>query len=333
MGSLTDVAGIRVGHSTDREAWTGCTVVLCEEGAVGGVEVRGGAAGTHGLDTLRVFNLVEAVHGVVLTGGSAFGLAAVFGVMQYLEERGIGFETRVAKVPIVAGAVIFDLALGRADRRPDAAMGYEACLQAHGGPLEEGNVGAGTGASVGKLYGMEWAMKSGLGTASRRLVNGAVVGALAVVNAYGDVYHPATGRILAGARHPRTGQFVNMVEAMKAGARRERFGEPAQPPPGGLESTTLVVVATDARLNKVQANKLAQLAHNGLARTIAPVHTFFDGDTVFALATGRQEADFHALGVAAVEAVEEAIVRAVLTSESAAGLPSARSLHAGGLTP
>jgi len=333
--AITDVPGLKVGHATDEEALTGCTVVLCEAGAQGGVEVRGGAAGTQGTDTLRVFNFVQEVHAIVLTGGSAFGLAGLAGVMQALEERGIGFDVGVTKVPIVAGAVIFDLGIGDGRVRPDLAMGRAACEQASTGPVAQGNVGAGTGATVGKLFGLAGAMKGGLGTASLSLAHGVVVGALAVVNAFGDVVDPQTGQILAGARDPQTGRLADTAAQMRQGLTSPRFARPAVRPsptegmteeskPGLLESTTLGVVATNARLTKMETNKVAQVAHNGLARTLRPVHTFFDGDTVFALATGEREEDANVIAWAASEVLAEAVVQAVKAAQTVGGVPAWR---------
>lgn len=318
--TLTAVPGIAVGHATDTTAWTGCTVVLCEAGAVGGVEVRGGAAGTHGTDTLRVFNFVETVHAIVLAGGSAFGLASIAGVMQFLEERGIGLDVGVARVPIVAGAVIFDLSLGDARVRPTALMGRAACEAAQPAPPAQGNVGAGTGATVGKLFGLAHAMKGGFGTAGEELAGGIIVGACAVVNAFGDVVDPCTDRILAGARDPQTGTLANTAARMKKGQISPAFARPASPQRGNpvppLESTTLGVIATNACLTKMQANKVAQMAHQGLARAIRPVHTFFDGDTVFVLATGDVAGDANTIGLAAGDALAAAIVNAVRSAHT-----------------
>ncbi len=308
---ITDVPGLSVGHATDLQAATGCTVVLCERGAVAGVDVRGSAPGTRETDLLRPMTLVERIHAVLLTGGSAFGLAAADGVMRFLEERGVGYDVRVAKVPIVPAAVIFDLAVGSPLVRPDPAMGYAAARAASAGPVEEGTVGAGTGATVGKLGGHATAMKAGVGTWALRLPGDVVVGALAVVNAFGDVLDDRTGQILAGARDPASGRFLDTARALVGGAR----------PAGPATNTTLAVVATNARLTKEQANKLAQLGHDGLARVISPVHTLFDGDTVFALSTGAADADPLALGAAAVEAVAEAVKRAVRLARGLGGIP------------
>lgn len=312
--TMTDVPGIAVGHATDTAAWTGCTVVLCEAGAVGGVAVCGGAAGTHGTDTLRVFNFVETVHAIVLAGGSAFGLASIAGVMQFLEERGVGFDVGVVRVPIVAGAVIFDLSLGDARVRPTASMGRAACEAASSRPPTQGNVGVGAGATVGKLYGPAQAMKGGFGTAGEALAGGIIVAAGAVVNAFGDVVDPHTGAIVAGCRDPRTGHLADTAALMKQGQTSPGFARPA--PGAPLESTTLGVVVTNARLTKMQANKVAQMAQQGLARAVRPAHTFFDGDTVFVLATGEVEGDTNTLGLAAGDVLAEAIVNAVRSAHT-----------------
>lgn len=305
-GKITDVPGIEVGHAQDFTAKTGCTVVIAKKGAVGGVDVRGSAPGTRETDLLKPMNLVERIHAVALCGGSAFGLSAACGVMKYLEEQGIGFDTGVAKVPIVAAAVIFDLAYGDSSIRPDEKMGYEACLNAKSGIIAQGSVGAGTGATVGKILGMKGCMKGGIGTSSIKLPGGIVVGALVVVNAFGDVVEPGTGRIIAGARDPETGEFVDTKKLLLQGYT-------AKAPIGN--NTTIGVVATNGRLTKEQANKVASLAHNGLALTISPVHTMFDGDTIFAMSTGEIESDVNVIGVAAVEAVSRAVVNAVMSAQ------------------
>lgn len=317
-GAITDVPGVEVGQVSDREGWTGCTVVLTPEGAVCGADVRGAAPGTRETDLLDPGRLVERVHAVLLAGGSAFGLDAAAGVVAWLEERGAGFDTGVARVPIVPAAILFDLTVGSPRARPDARMGREACARAGRGRPEEGNAGAGTGATVGKLLGPAQAMKGGVGTASLHLPGGAVVGALVAVNAFGEVLDPWNGVRLAG---PRVGPGCELVppeawlEAGGSGFAARRPGE----------HTTLAVVATDAALDRSGAHRLAQVAHDGLARTVFPAHTAFDGDTVFALSTGRREADPVALAAAAVEVVARATVRAVLRAESLPGLPSARS--------
>jgi L-aminopeptidase/D-esterase-like protein len=315
-GFITDVPGIRVGHYTDRQAATGCTVVLCEAGAMGGVEVRGAAPGTRETDLLRPLHLVETVHAVLLSGGSAFGLDAAAGVMRYLEERGYGFDTGVARVPIVPAAVLFDLALGSSAVRPDAQAGYEACLAATGGPVEEGSVGAGTGATVGKLRGLKWAMKGGLGTASQTIAGGVVVGAVVAVNALGDVLDWRTGEMLAGARKS-DGGFLNSSEAVKGGA--EQDGLP-------FGNTTIGVVATNAGLGKQEANKLAQLACNGYAYAVRPA-SMLDGDALFAVSTGGETGAIDAIGAAGAEVVAEAIVRAIKQADSLCGVPAYRDTN------
>ncbi len=323
MLTLTDVPGIEVGHAQDEEALTGCTVILCRHGAVAGVDQRGGAPGTRETDLLKPVNFVEHVHAVLLTGGSAFGLEAAGGVVRYLEERGIGFNVGVARVPIVPAAVIFDLALGRADRRPDATMGYRAAAAASRQPVAEGNVGAGCGASVGKILGMKQAMKAGVGSAAVRLSGGIVVGALMVVNAFGDVIDPRTGRIVAGARSTRFGPvqvgepggFVDTLELMKTGLGRTLLQFVTR------SNTVIGVVASNARLSKAEATRMAQMAQDGVARTIRPAHTMLDGDTLFALSTGNKRTDLSVLGAVAAEVVAEAILRAVYQARAAGGLP------------
>ena len=317
-GSLTDVDGILVGHFTDSRRPTGCTVVLCEKGAVAGVDVRGGAPGTRETDLLNPINTVQQIYGVVISGGSAFGLDTASGVMRYLDEKGIGFHLGEIVVPIVPAAILFDLNLGDSKIRPTADSGYAACRAATSGPVAEGNVGAGAGATVGKMFGMEFAMKSGLGTASLRAGDsGLIVAALAAVNAAGDVYLPRTGKLLAGARTADGQQLRNSIARIRAGEQVLTAG-------GDQRNTTLALVATNARLSKVQATKVAQMAQDGLARAINPTHTPLDGDTVFALATGTLEAaaDTGTVGALAAEAVGEAIVRAVLQATGIPGYPS-----------
>ena len=319
-GNITDVPGISVGHAEDPQGLTGCTVVLCPEGAVAGGDVRGGAPGTRETDLLRPGQLVEKAHAVLLAGGSAFGLDAAGGVMRFLEERDHGFDTLVAKVPIVPAAVIFDLAIGDPTRRPDAAMGYQACQNARRGRIRQGTVGAGMGATVGKLRGPFGAMKTGVGSYSLRLDGGVVVGAIIVVNAFGDVLDWRTGRILAGARELGTGKFLGTAEAIKGAA------------PSGTaagQNTTIGVVATNAALTKAEVNRVALMAHDGLARSISPVHTMFDGDTIFALSTGGAEGDVSRIGVVAVEVVAEAVRRAVQKAEGAGGYPAQKDLKQG----
>ena len=304
--AITDVPGIHVGHYTDLEAMTGCTVVLCPPaGAVGGVDQRGGSPGTRETDLLRPMHQVQRVHAVLLSGGSAFGLDAASGVVRWLEERGIGFDTRVAKVPIVPAAILFDLGVGSADVRPDAAMGYAACEAATGGAVAEGSVGAGTGCQVGAILGPGRASKAGVGTASVDLGGGLVVGALIAVNAFGDVVDPRSGEILAGARALRGEGFADTLATMKGliGKTILRIADRG--------NTVIGVVATNAKLTKEEANKVAQMAQDGVARTIRPAHTMLDGDTLFAVATGKKRADVNLVGAYAAEVVAEAIVRMV----------------------
>ena len=344
--SLADVPGLRVGHATDEAGITGCTVVLAPGGAVAGVDVRGSAPGTRETDLLRPTALVERIHAVLLAGGSAFGLAAADGVMRWLAEREIGVETGVRPVPVVPAAIIFDLGVGDPRAYPDAAMGYAACEAATrgSGPLE-GSVGAGTGATVGKLVGPGAAMKGGIGTAALRLPDGTVVGALAVTNALGNVVD-GSGAVLAGARDG-SGGFVDVEAGLvvgEPGARSgsavgPRSGSPVGPPAtsgrapqlggGTVEHTTLAVIGTDARLDRAQCRKLAELGHDALAQAIRPVHTMLDGDTVFVLATGASgiaPVDVPAavrLGVAAVRVLRRAIERSVLAATSRGGVPAA----------
>jgi len=318
LNAITDVPGIKVGHATNLEGLTGCTVVLCEGGAIGGVDVRGLAPGTRETDLLRPGNLVERVHGILLSGGSAFGLAAADGVMRYLEERKIGFDVGITVVPIVPAAILFDLSIGDPSIRPDAEMGYAACQNASEGPVSEGNVGAGTGATVGKIFGMARCMKGGLGTASCRS-GGIVVGAIVAVNAFGDVVDPATGRIIAGARRLHGEGFADTVQAMRKFVGRLALG---------LTSTVIGVVATNARLSKAEANVVARMAHDGLARVIRPAHTLFDGDTIFALATGAKRANVAVVGALAADVMAEAIIRGVQQAESIGNILAARDLAA-----
>lgn len=327
--AITDVPGILVGHAHDLEALTGVTVVLASDGAVGGVDVRGGAPGTRETDLLRPENTVQVVHAVALCGGSAFGLAAATGVMRWLREHGIGVEVGVARVPIVPAAVIFDLAAGRADAFPDDAMGYAACAAA-GSEVAEGCVGAGVGALVGKIFGTASAMKTGVGTWSERLPDGTTVGALAVVNAYGDVWEEHGG-IIAGARLPGEPGLADTSQLLRRPGAMAAFGG-AVPPSEG-QNTTIAVVATDATLTKAEVTKLAQMAQDGLARTIRPVHTPFDGDSVFALATGKRlPAHPVILGTVAADVLARAIERAARAATSIGGFLAARDLdrEAGG---
>ena len=320
---ITRVPGIRVGHWTDPVGLTGCTVVLCPPGTMGSGEVRGGAPGTRETDALRPGTLTQEVHAVLLAGGSAFGLAAADGVMRYLEERGLGFDAVVARVPIVPAAVLFDLGVGDPNARPGPAEGEAAC-RAASEEVAEGNVGAGTGATVAKLAGPLRAVKGGLGTAAIE-EDGMIVGALAAVNALGEVLAD-DGSVLAGAREapPDPGRDPGEPEAvadLPPDGRQATLGGEADP---GRTNTTLVVVATNATLSKERAHLLSLAAHEGISTAIRPSHTMWDGDTAFALATGGVEADQRRLEDIAVRAVAEAIRRAVLLAESVPNFPTAR---------
>ncbi|HEX9674784.1 MAG TPA: P1 family peptidase [Anaerolineales bacterium] len=311
------IPGFRIGHATDAEHHTGCTVVLCPEGTIGSADVRGPAPGSRELELTNPSRPIEVIHAVLLTGGSAFGLAAADGVMRYLEEQGVGHWTPLARVPIVPAAVVYDLFLGGGKRRPDAAMGYAACLAASDSPAGEGNLGAGAGVTVGKWGGFEGMMKGGFGTASAsiELQDGGratlLVAAAAVTNCVGDVLNP-DGSLLAGARSPRGGWLVEQDPL-------RRF--PDRPPAALGTNTTLMVIATNARLTKVQANRLAQRTHDGLAVAVRPAHTTHDGDTAFALASGGVEAPFDLVANAAAELVAEAIRNSVRAAASVAGVP------------
>lgn len=313
--SLTDVPGIRVGHATNLEAATGCTVIICPDGTVGGVDQRGGAPGTRETDLLRPMHSVQTVNAIMLSGGSAYGLAAADGVMRYLEEQRIGYKAQNGIiVPIVPAAILFDLTIGRADVRPDAAMGYAACQAATSDAVQQGTIGAGTGCRIGAGMGNELATKGGIGTTSVDLGDGLIVSALIAVNAVGDVINEA-GRIIAGMRHPPDGnQFVGSLSVMRAMSRMVDT-----PAPG---NTVIGVVATNAKLTKEQVNKVAQMAQDGIAQAIRPAHTMYDGDTLFAVATGEISANVNAIGAFAAEVVAKAIRNAVYTATSLAGVRS-----------
>lgn len=311
--AITDVPGVLVGQVHNADALTGCTVLVFPDGAVGGVDVRGSASGTRELETLNAQHLTPAIHAITLAGGSAFGLDAAGGVMQALEEQGIGFATRTARVPLVPAAIVYDLGMGSATLRPDAAMGYAACQAALVGAVAEGNAGAGMGATVGKFFGMNHAMQGGVGTASGQLEQDIWVGALAVCNAFGDVRDPTTGELIAGTRQaPDSMALADTAELLRQGAR-PRVGEGS--------NTTLGVVATNAQLTKPQAQKLAQLAQHGLVRGLSPAHTLFDGDTVFAVSTGSHPADLTRLGIVAADLLAVALARAVQAACQVGGVP------------
>jgi L-aminopeptidase/D-esterase-like protein len=330
-GSITDVEGVKVGHFTETRRPTGCTVLLVEEGAVAGVEVRGGAPGTRETDLLSPLDTVPTVNAILLSGGSAFGLAAADGVSRYLEDKGFGFPAGPVRVPIVPAAILFDLNVGDPSIRPTAESGYKACQAARGGPnarLEQGNVGAGAGATVGKLLGPGRAMKGGFGAASVHLPGGLVVGAMAAVNAGGDVCD-SSGQVLAGARTEDGKRLADVAAMLRRGelpALRSPWGEPGR-------NTTIGVVATNATLTKAEATKVAQMAHDGLARAIRPVHLPSDGDTVFAVATGKKPAVaglYGMIGALAAEVMSAAIVSAILHAKGLPGIPSHRELFPGG---
>ncbi|MTI55026.1 P1 family peptidase [Geosporobacter ferrireducens] len=310
---LTDIEGVKIGHEQDRDGATGCTVILCEEGAVTGVDVRGGAPGTRETDLLDPMNLIEKIHAVLLSGGSAFGLDAAAGIMQFLEEKKIGFDVGVTRVPIVTGAVLFDLMIGDYGIRPDKAMGYKACQNAYDQAYSEGTIGAGTGATIGKYLGMEYAMKGGIGIYCMQ-VGSLQIGAVVAVNCMGDVIDPKTGKIIAGILNEDKSGLGNTEEMMIHNYREQKnlfHG-----------NTTIGAVITNAKLTKAQANKIASIAHNGYARTIRPAHTMVDGDTVFVMATGREEADVNVVGILAVKAVEEAIIRGIQKADDLHNIPA-----------
>lgn len=327
QGAITDVPGIRVGHASDFKALTGCTVILCEKGAVGAVDIRGAATGTREIDALSPHHLVEAIHAILLTGGSAFGLDAAGGVMTFLEERGKGFDVGKTTVPIVPAAVIYDLGIGDFRVRPDHAMGYQACLNASK-QVSEGSVGVGTGATVGKLFGMDRAMKGGVGTSSLRSSRGLVVGALVVVNAFGDVIHPDSHQILAGARNSKKGhQLADSTKWIKRGVMRKRFGV-SDITRSSRFNTTLGVIATNAGLSKKEAHHVARIAHSGLSKVISPFHTTFDGDLLFVLSLGRKKADVNTLGLLGEAALTEAALMAITQADGFGILPAHKDVKA-----
>ncbi len=320
FNAITDIPGIKVGHASDYSGYTGCTVILCGSGAVCGIDVRGSAAGTRQTDALAVNHIVEEVHAVLLCGGSSFGLDAATGVTRFLEEKDIGFNVGAIRIPIVPTAVIFDILFGSPKARPTSEMGYEACRDASE-TVDEGSVGAGTGATVGKLYDMGRAMKGGLGTSSIVMPDGLIVGALAVVNAFGDIIDNATGRIIVGTRKSTDSfDFVNTSDSLKKGVVKKQFG---------LVNTTLGVIATNARFQKREMTKIAQMAQGGLIKTINPVHTTFDGDLVFALSKGEMEADINKVGVLGEFVLSEAIKRAVKKADGFGMVPAFKDITKG----
>jgi L-aminopeptidase/D-esterase-like protein len=318
--TLTAVPGIKVGHFTLAERPTGCTVVLAEAGATAAVDVRGAAPATRETDLLDPVNSVQVAHAIVLSGGSAFGLDSASGVMRYLEEKKIGFAFGRAHVPIVPAAALFDLSIGDGTIRPTADCGYKAASKASTDPVAEGSVGAGAGATIGKADGGTHAMKGGIGSASLELPNGVIVSALVAINAFGDVVDPGTGKVVAGVRKPDGHTFADARTLLRSGAIQ--FG-------GGAQNTTLGIIATNARLSKTDAKRVAQMAHDGYARAIAPVHTPVDGDTIFVLATGSRTgpASVGQIGAIAADVMAAAIVRAAQQATSAAGVPALRDLR------
>ncbi|WNB92927.1 P1 family peptidase [Bacillus sp. NEB1478] len=314
--NITDVPGIKIGNEEDKIGYTGCTVLLLEKGAVCSVEVRGSAPGTRETDLLNPMNLVDRVHGICLAGGSAYGLDAASGVMQYLEKQGIGLDVGVGVVPIVPSAVLFDLPVGDPAARPDQKMGYQAALKAKRGRFPFGNSGAGCGATVGKVAGHHRAMKGGLGSASKVFPNGLIVGALVAVNAVGEIRNE-TGEVIAGARNDQ-GRIRSSIEWM--------LEQPAIPLTAGT-NTTIGIVACNAKLTKSQVSKVASMAHNGLARTIYPVHTLYDGDTIFSLATGDIDASVDLIGTIAADVLAEAVILAVKNAEGIEGFPSSKDVY------
>jgi L-aminopeptidase/D-esterase-like protein len=311
MKGLTDIPGIRVGHASDFDALTGCTAILCEAGAAGGVDIRGSASGTQEIEVLNPGHVTDKVHAILLAGGSAFGLEAAAGVRRYLASQKVGFAFGGQHIPIVPAAILFDLGIGKPGVHPNVAMGEAAAAAATTDPVKEGCVGAGTGATIGKLFGMRRAMKSGIGSWTVTLSGGVLVSALVAVNALGDVRDPA-GKLVAGAR--KAADSSELADSQAEILRGTVIG-------GGGGNTTIGVVATNAKLNKVQANKLAQFASLGVARTIYPVNTMADGDTTFALCLGELQADINTLGVAAAEAMVQSILRAVRLAKTMGGLP------------
>lgn len=315
--SLKEFNGIRIGNAQDKDGGTGCTVIICDKGASAGVDVRGGSPGTRETDLLDPVNLVDKIHGVLLGGGSAFGLDAGAGVMQYLEENDIGFDVQVTKVPIVCGAVLFDLIAGDHKSRPDKEMGYKACLDSEINDVKQGNVGAGTGATVGKLLGTEFSMKGGLGTYAVQ-VGDLKVGAIVAVNCLGDVIDPSTGKIVAG--------LLNETKNSFRGTEKQMLNQYMNKKNLFSGNTTIGTIITNGTFTKAQANKLASMAHNGYARSMRPAHSIFDGDTIFTMATGEIEADINAVGLLAAEVMENAVVNAVLNAESDYGFVASKDM-------
>jgi L-aminopeptidase/D-esterase-like protein len=318
--TLTAIKGIAVGHATLQDAPSGCTVIIPEGGAVAAVDIRGGAPGTYGTDSLNPINLVDRIHGLFFTGGSGFGLSVADGLRRFLKERNIGFDSGRGLIPIIAGAVIFDLGINRSERYPDEALGYAACQTVSSEPVTEGNVGAGLGATVGKLYNLERAMKGGLGSAFVRAESGVEVGALIVVNAFGDIVDPALGRPIAGCRKSdQSNELIDSEREIQRLTKVRAFLDG--------QHTVVGVVATNVKLNKTQLTKVAQMAHDGLARTVYPAHTLYDGDTLFALSCGDMDSvEVSVVGTLAAQMTAQAILRAVRKAHSLGGLPAYNDL-------
>jgi len=317
--SITDIEGVSVGHASDFEGLTGVTVILTPSGMTGGIDISGFATSSRQIDALSASHIVQKVHAICITGGSAYGLDAASGVMDYLEERNSGFDVGVARIPIVPTAAIFDLRVGSAKRRPDKNMGYRACQQATDGKIAEGSVGVGTGATVGKFYGIEQAMKGGVGIAANTLNNGLVVGALVAVNAFGDIKDPISGKILAGARKAKKSmEFADTSWLMRKGVQR---------PIPAFQNTTIGVIVTNAKLTKQNASAVAKIASNGLTKAISPGNTIYDGDIIFTLASGEIEVDYYTVGLMAEEMLIKAIIRGITTATETKGIPSFLSLR------
>ncbi len=327
--SITDIKGILVGQSENKKALTGCTVVICKKGAIGGISQRGGAPGTRETDLLRPMHLVQKIHGILLAGGSAYGLDAAGGVMQYLEERGIGFKAGPTVVPIVPSAILFDLDVGDFSIRPDKSMGYEACINASSDPPKQGNYGAGTGSTVGKILGNKQSMKSGIGTASMQIANGVIIGALVAVNAFGDIIKD--NKIIAGARTVKKGPinigkeayFADTLEVMQSFTGRKILSFASK------QNTIIGVIATNAALSKEEVNYFADAASNGIALSVQPAFTMFDGDTIFGLATGHVKSDINILSAFAPKVFSNAIINAITAADPISGLPSFKSKKSG----
>lgn len=308
-GYITDIQGVKVGHSSSQEGMTGCSVIICQEGATAGVDVRGAAPGTRETDLLASEKMMDKIHAIVLSGGSAFGLEAASGVMKYLEDQDIGFDVGVAKVPIVPSAVIFDLNIGDSRIRPDFAMGYEAAKSASTKEDRQGNVGCGMGATVGKILGPESAMKSGLGSATIE-IGDLKVSAMVAVNSFGDIFDHKTNKQIAGVYDYKNKRLLNTYDLMKEHNNNSQLS---------LENTTIGIIGTNAILTKPEANKLAQMAHNGFAKSINPIHTMADGDTIFAMATNKVKSNINLIGTIAVEAMSQAITNAIYFAEGLNG--------------